>query len=183
MLEDRTNDRYLLGLADRQLRAGNATSAMELWNAASGFPPVGPGTGRVLTNGDLARAPLNAGFDWRWGQIEGVAQRWGPAELTISLFGSQPEACVLLEQTIFVAPRDLRLRFDYRTDQEATGIHWSLDEQEGPLIEASPQWREGTFDLPRADGIRSLKLFYRREPGTVRAEGRIEVRNLRLEGS
>ncbi len=183
MSEDRANDRYLAGLADWQLRAGNAAYAMELWNAAAGFPPIEPATGRVLTNGDLARAPSNVGFDWRLGQIEGVAQRWMPGELQITLSGSQPEACVLLEQRIFLVPRNLCLRFDYRTDEEATGIHWSLDAREGPPIEPSSHWNEGTFDLPRADGIRSLKLFYRREPGTVRAEGRIEVRNLRLEGS
>ena len=182
MVGDRANDAYLIGLADRQLLAGNAISAMELWNAASGFPPIDSGAGR-LTNGDLARAPSNLGFDWRLGRVEGIAESWRPAELTIALSGSQPEACVLLEQTIFLVPRDFRLRFDYRTQEEVTGIHWSLDAREGAPIKPSSQWNEGRFDLPRAEGLCSLRLFYRRERGTVRGEGRIEVRNVRLEGA
>jgi tetratricopeptide (TPR) repeat protein len=175
------NEPRLINLADRQLRAGNATNALELWNAASGFPPLEPSVGRVLTNGDLARAPSNLGFDWRLGHAEGIAERWTPSKLIFTLSGSQPEACVLLEQSILLAPHQFRLRFEYVI--AATGVHWSLDRTEGPTIERSSQWTEGTFDLPRAEGLRNLRLFYRREPGTVRSEGRIQIRNLRLEGS
>jgi hypothetical protein len=184
MTGERANDPLLIDLADRQLRAGHARSAIELWNIASGLGPIEPSAGKILTNGDLARAPLNLGFDWRVGQTEGVGQRWKPSELMFSLSGSQPEACVLLEQTISLTPRRFRLRFDYRTAEwSSTGIHWSLENIEGPQIEPSAQWKEGAFDLPRADGLRNLRLFYRREPGTIRTEGRIEIRNLRLEAS
>jgi tetratricopeptide (TPR) repeat protein len=184
MSKERANDPYLIGLADRQLRAGSGPSAIELWNIASGFPPVEPAAGKILTNGDLARPPLNLGFDWRVGQAEGVAQSWRPSELIFTFSGSQPEVCVLLEQTIFLVPRHFRLRFDYMTSESATtGVHWALDDREGPGIEPSSEWREGAFDLPRANGLRNLKLFYRREPGTMRSEGRIEVRNVRLEAS
>jgi tetratricopeptide (TPR) repeat protein len=184
MLAERANDPHLVDLADRQLRAGNTASAIELWNAASGFPAIDPSAGSILTNGDLARAPLNLGFDWRLGQTDGVAQTWRPSELVFTLSGSQPEACVLLEQTIYLVPRHFRLRFDYMTGTPSpTGLHWSLGDIEGPRIEPSPAWREGAFDLPRQRGVRELKLFYRREPGTTRTEGRIEIRNLRLEVS
>ncbi|HTB15137.1 MAG TPA: hypothetical protein VK752_26380 [Bryobacteraceae bacterium] len=182
MAKERANDPHLIDLADRQIRAGNADAAVELWNAASGFQPIEPAEAKILTNGDLARAPLNLGFDWRVIQTEGIAQRWRPSELIFTLSGSQPEACVLLEQTIFLVARHFQLRFDYMTSERApTGVHWSLDNAEGPTIEPSAQWREGTFDLPRAHGLRNLKLLYRRAPGTTRTEGRIEVRNLRLE--
>jgi hypothetical protein len=184
MLEERANDPHLIDLADRQLRAGHAASAIALWNVASGFPPIEPSAGRILTNGDLARAPLNLGFDWRLGQTEGTTQSWRPAELAFTLSGSQPESCVLLEQTICLVPLHLRLRYDYRTDHfSPAGLHWSLDNIEGPMIEPSSEWREGTFEVPRHRGLRELKLSYRREPGTTRAEGRIELRNLRLEAS
>jgi tetratricopeptide (TPR) repeat protein len=182
MAKERANDPHLIDLADRQVRAGNADAAMELWNAASGFHPIEPAVGKILTNGDLARAPLNLGFDWRVIQTEGIAQRWRPSELIFTFSGSQPEACVLLEQTIFLVARNFRLRFDYMTSEPApSGVHWSLDNTEGLPIEPSTQWREGTFDLPRAHGLRNLKLLYRRAPGTTRTEGRIEVRNLRLQ--
>ncbi len=182
MSGERTNDPLLIDLADRQLRAGNARSAIEMWNASSGFSPIEPSDGRILTNGDLARAPLNLGFDWRLGQVPGIAQTWRPSELTFTLSGSQPEACVLLEQAIYLVRRPFRLRFDYTTGRTSpTGIHWALDNVEGPPIDASSQWRPGSFTLPRADGLKSLKLFYRRDPGTTRTQGRLEIRNLRLE--
>jgi tetratricopeptide (TPR) repeat protein len=184
MSEDRANDPHLIDLADRQLRAGNALPAIELWNVASGFSPIDPSAGRILTNGDLARAPLNLGFDWRVGQAEGVTQSWKPSELTFTFSGAQPESCVLLEQTIFLVRGHFRLRFDYLADDgPTTGVHWSLDNIEGPSIEPGSQWREGAFDLPRTQGLRNLKLSYRRKRGTTRTEGRIEVRNLRLEAS
>lgn len=182
MSNDRANDPQLIDLADRQLQAGNAIAAIELWNVASGFGPLEPAAGRILTNGDLARAPLNLGFDWRLGQMDGVIQRWRPSELLFTLSGSQPETCVLLEQTIYLVPRNFRLRFDYMTGKvPPTGIHWALDNREGPGIEPSDQWREGQFDVPRTHGLAHLKLFYRRESGTTRTEGSIEIRNLRLD--
>jgi tetratricopeptide (TPR) repeat protein len=184
MLDDRANDPHLIDLADRQLRAENAAAAIELWNAASGFPPIEPLAGRILTNGDLARAPLNLGFDWRVAQTDGVAQSWRPSELIFTFSGSQPEACVLLEQMVCLVPGRFHLRFEYLTsDASPTGVHWSLDNNEGPQIEPRSQWTEGAFDLPRARGLRDLRLIYRREPGTTRTEGRIELRNLRLEDS
>lgn len=184
MAEDRANDPYLIALADRQLRAGNALAAIELWNIASGFPVIDPSARRILTNGDLRRAPLNLGFDWRVGQIDGVFQTWKPSELIFTLSGSQPEACVLLQQTIDLPRGHFRLRFDYLSpDGSTTGVRWALDNSEGPPIESGSRWMEGTFDLPRVEGLRDLKLTYRREPGTTRTEGRIELRNLRLEAS
>lgn len=179
---DRANDPHLIDLADRQLRAGKALPAIELWNVASGFAPIDPSAGKILTNGNLLHAPLNLGFDWRLGQVEGIAESWRPSELIFALSGTQPETCILLEQTIYLVKRPFRLRFDYVAGDSLTKqLHWALDDIEGPSIEPSPNWREGVFDLPLAQGLRNLKLFYRREPGTMRAEGRIELRDLHLD--
>jgi hypothetical protein len=184
MSADRANDPHLIDLADRQIRAGNAESAIELWNIGAGFLPIDPSAGRILTNGDFAKAPLNLGFDWRLGQVEGVAQSWRPSELTFRFSGSQPETCVLLEQTICLAPRHFRLRFDYMTGEApAAGVRWSLNDHDGPCIDPSAEWKEGVFDMPRGNGLARLKLFYRRDPGTTRSEGMIEIRNVRLETS
>jgi len=184
MSDDRANDPLLIDLADREVRAGNALPAIELWNAASGLRPIEPSEGRILTNGDLAHAPLNLGFDWRLVQTEGVAETWRPSELMFTFSGSEPEACVLLEQTVYFVPRHFRLRFDYLTGVVApSGVRWALDNTVGPAMEPSERWREGVFDVPRTRGLAHLKLIYRREPGTTRTEGRIEFRNLRLEVS
>jgi tetratricopeptide (TPR) repeat protein len=186
MFGDHARDSQLLTLAEAQLRAGNAAAAMEMWNAASGFAPVQPSAGKILTNGDLARAPLSLGFDWRLGQVEGMGSSWKPSELVFIFSGSEPETCVLLEQTICLVTGHFRLRFEYRTrDGPVVGMRWSLDDEvgskEGPLIEPSEGWREGQFEVPRTSGLKHLKLFYRRESGTTRAEGRAEIRNLRWE--
>jgi tetratricopeptide (TPR) repeat protein len=181
MSDDRANDAYLIGLADRQLRAGNAAYALEMWNLASGFPPLDPSKGSMLTNGDLARAPLNLGFDWRLGQAEGVFENWKPSELIFNFTGSQPEVCALLEQTVILTPGRFQLRFDYlAADGSPNAVRWSLDNVEGPPIEPGSAWKKGSFDLPRGRGPRNLKLFYRREPGSTRSEGRIELRNLQI---
>jgi len=184
MWNDRANDPMLIDLADREIRAGHALPAIELWNAASGFGPIAPAQGRILTNGDLARAPLNLGFDWRLIETEGVAEIWRPYKLVFTFSGSQPEACAVLEQTMYFVPRHFRLRFDYVTGVVApSGLRWSLDSVAGTPMEPSDRWREGVFDIPRTKGLAHLKLIYRREPGTTRTEGRIEIRNLRLEDS
>jgi tetratricopeptide (TPR) repeat protein len=181
MSSDRANDPHLIDLADRQLRAGNAGEALQLWNIASGFPPLDPGVGRILTNGDLSHPPQNLGFDWRLLSNEGVAESWKPAGLVFILSGSQPESCVLLEQTMLVVPRQLRLRFSYRG--QASGMRWAMNGIEGHSWESGSEWKEGLFSLPRGRGLAALKLVYQRDPGTTRTEGRVELRDLRLEVS
>jgi hypothetical protein len=182
MSADKANDPHLIDLADRQIRAGNAEAAIELWNIGAGFLPIDPPAGKILTNGDFAKAPSNLGFDWRLGQVDGVAESWRPSEVAFRFSGSQPETCVLLEQTVYLAPRHFLLRFDYKTGEvQAAGVRWSLDEHDGPPIDSSAEWKEGLFDLPRGKGLARLKLFYRRDQGTTRTEGTIEIRNVRLE--
>jgi len=184
MWNDRANDPLLIDLADREVRAGNAIPAIELWNAASGFRPIDPSQGRILTNGDLARAPLNLGFDWRLVETVGVAETWRPSELVFTFSGSEPEACAVLEQIIYFVPRHFRLRFDYLTGAVApSGVRWALDNSAGAPLQARGSWSEGSFDIPRTRGLAHLRLVYQREPGTTRTQGRIEFRNLRLENT
>lgn len=88
----------------------------------------------------------------------------------------------MLEQTLYLIPLRFRLHFGYTTGfQPSSGIHWALNGQEGPEIESSREWREGSYDLPSARGLANLQLIYRRAPGTTRTEGQIEIRHLRLE--
>lgn len=182
MADDRANDPHLIDLADRQIRAGNIGNAVELWNRTAGLGTIDPGAGKFLTNGDLTRAPLNLGFDWKLNQWEGVATTWRPSELIFRLSGAEPESCVLLEQAVVLPSRPVVVRFDYLTGtQPARGIRWSLDDKYGPEIEPSEHWRESVFDVPRAHGLARLQLRYRREPGMVRTEGRLEIRNVRME--
>jgi tetratricopeptide (TPR) repeat protein len=171
----------LVEMTDRQIRAGNAAYALEIWNGL--FPRVD--SSQVLSNGNFQQSPRGAGFDWRLPSTEGIVWKWEPSHLTISFSGSQAESGVLLEQIVPLAPtvRRYRLSFEYLTTglPVHTGVHWDLDGQETSL-EPSTAWREASAVFSRHGlSLSRLRLVYRREPGTVRAEGQMELRHLRME--
>jgi hypothetical protein len=193
----------LLELAERQIRAGNGRYALELWNGiAATFPHDGLNHERldpeqgVLANGDLLQSPSGVAFDWRLPRTEGALVAWQPSQLTFSLSGDQPESCALLEQIVPVArAKRYRLRFEYFTAglTSPTGIIWDLDGDEGPALKPAEGWLaaaavlRASRDTPGGGNrgsrgnLGKLRLLYRREPGTIRAEGRLELRHLRME--
>jgi tetratricopeptide (TPR) repeat protein len=180
----------LLELAERQIRAGNAGYALESWNAAWSLfnsEPLNPNLGPILANGDLLRSPSGIAFDWRLPKTEGAASAWRPSQLTFSLSGDQPESCSLLEQILpLTRAKRYRLRFEYFTTGLAspTGIVWDLDGSEGSALKPAGAWLAAAAILSTADGganLSLLRLLYRREPGTIRVQGRLELRHLRME--
>lgn len=181
-----TDKPRLLELADRQVRAGNAAYALEIWDVF--FPPLDPAHGIVLANGGFDQRPTNSVFDWRLTETAGVTAEWRPAELTLSFSGAQAELCSVLEQIIPLAPRakQYQLSFEYSTKglSSSTGLRWDLGGTDCSPIEASPSWRGRSCVFPapsdRRHSLAALRLIYRREPGTVRAEGRIVLRALRM---
>jgi tetratricopeptide (TPR) repeat protein len=167
-------------LAGRQIRAGNQTAALELWNAR--FAPLDPLHGSVLTNGDFSQPTTGVGFDWSQPACEGVTTAWSPARLAFEFSGSQPDACVILEQAIPVR-RGIRyhFRFEYVTAQSFSGVRWAFNRQE-IVINTARREGDDVFLADRAGPAR-LMLLYRREPGSTPARGRIELRHIRLEVS
>lgn len=170
----------LIETADRQIRSGHAAYALELWNAVR--PPLDPAHGAILSNGTLPEKPTGAAFDWRIASQPGVDSTWQPGEITFAFSGSQPEACSLLEQTVPVlGDRGYRLTFESRGD--ARGLSWDFSNQQSPQLEGAPSWRT-TQSVFRAQApgltLARLRLIYRRMPGSVRAPGRIELRNLQM---
>jgi tetratricopeptide (TPR) repeat protein len=201
----------LLEMAERQIRAGNGGYALELWNAAVSLlnyeplnhEPLHPKEGPVLANGDLLRPPTGIAFDWRLPKTEGSLPAWQPSRLTFSLSGDQPESCALLEQILPVTrAQRYRLHFEYFTEGLAspTGIVWDLDGDEGPVLQPAADWvaadavlrasnrnpdaaGPGSTGKPGSTGnLGKLRLLYRREPGTIRMQGRLELRHLSMEG-
>ncbi len=184
----------LVEMADRQIRAGNAADALELWHEV--FSRWRRRRRDAHQLGNLQQSPRGGGFDWRLPSGEGVASKWEPSRLVFSFSGAQAESCVLLEQIVPLAPavRRYRLSFEYLTAglPSPTGVLWSLDGQERSLLDstrlepssgwrASP-WLEGSAVFSHRDvSLSRLRLLYRRDPGTVRAEGRLELRHLRME--
>jgi hypothetical protein len=177
-------------VVDWQIHAGRSQDAVELWNSVSPAPPLDPAAGRVLTNGDFSHAPEGHGFDWRLPspdgkRANGLAAQWEPFRMLLSLSGSQPEVAMLLEQTLPLAGiGGLRVIFEYSTAglADPTGLRWNLDGEDSPLLEPAPRERSTSVVFRTApSGLRRLKLVYRREPGSVRAAGSIEIRNVRAE--
>jgi tetratricopeptide (TPR) repeat protein len=171
----------LADLVDREIRAGRGEAALDIWNALARSPRLDPAAGAVLTNGELKTAPSGAGFDWRLPSAVGLTVEWRPSELDFALWGTQPESCVLLEQALLLdkTARRYHLRFEYSTP---TGIRWALDTSESTAFDPSDAWRAGQWIFAlRPSGLARLKLIYRREPGTIRAQGHVKIRNVRLE--
>ena len=98
--------------------------------------------------------------------------------LSFQLSGREPGSFVLLEQPAPVEPGRYRLRFEYQA--EAGGVRWMLDGEESPALTASNGWAaaERGFSATRG-GLGWLRLIYRRETGSVKAEGTIQIRSLR----
>jgi len=184
--QDSTDRLRLMAVVDRQIHSGRLQDAVDLWNAvAVPQTPLDPSQGRVLTNGDFSRAPQDFGFDWRMPSLAGVASQWTPARrIVFSLSGQQAELCALLEQTLPLARRRLLLRFEYSTTgfDAATGIRWNLGGEDSPALDPAPPGRSASvvFDSAKP-GLARLVLLYRRDPGRVRAAGRVEIWNVRAE--
>lgn len=178
----------LIALADRQIRAGRAPDALELWNAVSA--PLDPDRGTILGNQDLMTEPTGLAFDWRLPRGDGLTSTWRPAWLSFSLSGDQPDHCVLVEQTLPLGRgKRYRLRFEYVTNAltSPTGLAWDLDGASGTDLSPVSSWRPAEFLLGPSQWsgetvrLGELHLSYRRKPGSVPAIGRIELRRLALE--
>jgi tetratricopeptide (TPR) repeat protein len=178
----------LIALADRQIRAGHARDALELWNAVSSAAPLDSG-GVALANGNLAASPSGVAFDWRLPSANGFYSVWQPQRLTFILSGAQPESFALLEQIVPLDPaRRYRMCFEFLTVGLAspTGLTWDLDGESAPPFPPATTWHAGEAVWIARSGatclrLGKLRLLYRRGFGTVRAPGQLELRHLKLE--
>lgn len=190
----------LLNYADRMLAAQRWDAALSVWNklCQRGIIPyaaLDPANGRSLTNSDFRLDPLAAGFDWRLSDIDGIIpfRSTSPPALRFTFSGNEPERCDLLQQSVPVLPgAPYRLSFDYRTsaNHPQTGLQWKLfHAATGAPVPAispqlsSPDWQTSAVSFRVPPDIRELRLVlnYQRLTGTVRIEGEVWLRNLRLE--
>ena len=174
--------------------------ALSVWNelCVRGVVPYVPldlAGGSGLTNGSLAVEPLNAGFDWRVEQAQGISATYSdtPPSLRFAFDGLQPEGWPLVDQFVPVEPlRRYKLRFGFRTEGigEGTGLQWRVaDAANGADIPverdslSSGEWaeRSRTFAVPAGVSMVRLSLIYERQPGTVRIEGNLWLKSVSLE--
>jgi hypothetical protein len=183
------NTARLTDFTGRLIAAGWETPALEIWNRLGKFTILDPTHGLVLTNGDFATSPSGAGFDWRLTAPPGLLAQWNPSTLRFLFTGSEPEDYELLEQWAPLSVRRYRLSFEYQTagTPASTGLRWAITPREGrgydgPGLASAPTWQERRWSFaPRQAGLARVRFVYRREPGTTRAQGSIELRHVRLE--
>jgi len=132
-----------------------------------------------LANGDFHAAPTNQAFDWRVPSIAGIDARWIPGRLTLFFSGREPETCAILAQPLALDAGVYTLRFDY---SGPPGLRWTIDATETAGLQPAPAWTHAQrrFSVARG-GVQWLRLIYRRDPGTTRADGSFELSNVALE--
>ncbi len=194
----------LVEYVEREISSGRTAEALLTWNGLISrkllpFVPLEPGRGRVLTNPDFLDGP-NKAFDWRFPAVAGVrVLRWkddsrtGGNIVELAFSGKQPYECELGWQHLpLAAPLRLLLAFDYRTEGvvNSSGVRWAIQPRlasavssVSPALEAASNWRrfQWIFEITETTALGRLLLVYRREPGSLRLEGQIHLRHVRLE--
>jgi tetratricopeptide (TPR) repeat protein len=181
----------LLQYCDRLIERQLSPAAVSVWNSMSqrgvfALPSLAPDRGIALTNGNFQTEPMQQAFDWRTSVEPGisVARSESPAALRFFLSGTQPEHCELLSQFVPLgARREYRFRVEYKS---ALGTHSGLRWRVGKLAQSDElsrtdwTWQQLTFPSGTSS-LERLTLGYDREPGAVRAEGEIWLRNATIE--
>jgi tetratricopeptide (TPR) repeat protein len=184
----------LLRACDWLLAQKRPDLALGLWNGlASRISYPIPGGGQLVTNGSFAKPPTSHGFDWHVMTVDGVSSYLNadPNALGFEFSGDEPDGFTLMTQTIPVQPgTGYALAVDYRTSGIApgSGLAWAVsDERTGAVlgrtaslsaVQESPAY--ACFTTPDGSGFIRLSLDYQRQPGTVRVEGRLALREARL---
>jgi len=178
----------LVGYCERLLIHRDAARALEAWNALIAhnllpYAPLEPETGRSLTNGDFAAAPLGRGFDWRLIESEGISHRLRSGALHISLSGGQAETSELLSQYLVLEPdTTYRLGVEWapETPPAAAGLRWHASdpvaktvlpiEGDPPMLTTSPH-----------TGLTLLTLRCHRLRGATVWRGDVVLKSVQLE--
>ncbi len=160
MSRDAANFARLRVFTTRLIAAHRGADALEIWN-------------RVADR--TAHPPTGEGFDWKLESASHVTAAWYDGDLEFSLDGHQDDIVTLAERTVMLDGGEFAVRYRYAGG--VTGLHWALDSQVSGPLNASPDGRQASQRFtPPHRGLARLVLFYRRDPGAVRAEGRVQVK-------
>jgi len=191
----------LLGACDWLLEHKRPDLALGLWNGLgtrTSYRSVGADS--PVTNSDFGKSPLSHGFDWHLPTVEGVSSflNANPNTLGFEFSGEEPDSFLLLSQTVPVHPqKNYALTVDYGTSgiPPGSGIEWRVtDEQTGAVLARTtslPSEQGGDqggsaatcFTTPEGAEFVNLSLIYQRQPGTVRVEGKLALKAVRLDAA
>jgi hypothetical protein len=190
------NTPALLGVCDWLIANRRPDLALPLWNglAARGQISYAPlAASGAVTNGGFEKSPISQGFDWHLKTVDGVSTflNQNPNALGFEFSGSEPDSFLLMDQTAPVSERNhYALVVDYATTgiSPDSGLAWSvMNEQTGVVLAktaslAAEQGGEdyACFAAPDGSPFVRLSLLYQRQPGTVRVEGKLTLKGVRL---
>jgi hypothetical protein len=188
----------LLEVCDWLIAQKRPELALPLWNGLASRISYAPvqvtSVSSPVTNGGFAKAPISHGFDWHLIPVEGVSSflNVNPNVLGFEFSGDEPDSFTLMNQTAPVeAEKPYVLTVDYTTSGivPGSGIGWLVtDARTGAVLaktaSLSSEQGGGTtsacFTAPDAAAFVNLSLFYQRQPGTVRVEGKLGLAGVRL---
>ena len=189
----------LLGVCDWLMANKRPDLALTLWNglAARGqisYAPLGPTD--AVTNGSFGKSPMSQGFDWHLKSVEGVSSflNVSPKALGFEFSGDEPDGFLIMDQTAPVEERKgYALVVDYGTTGIApgSGLQWSVtDDRSGAVLATTESLSAeqggkayACFTTPDGAAFVRLSLLYQRQPGTVRVEGKLALKEVRLTGA
>jgi tetratricopeptide (TPR) repeat protein len=185
----------LLSACDWLMEQKRPELALALWNglaARQQIPYAAVATDGV-TNGGFSSSPISHGFDWRLGTVEGVSSflNANPNALGFEFSGEEPDGFLVMREAVPVrAGNDYALIVDYATTGVTanSGLAWSVsDLPSGKELghTANLSAEQGSkavacFSVPGGTNFVDLALRYQRQPGTVRVEGKLVLRDVRL---
>jgi hypothetical protein len=179
----------LLSACDWLLAQKRPDLALGLWNGLASrisYPATGDG-----------RPPTSHGFDWHLMTVDGVSSYLNvdPNALGFEFSGDEPDGFTLMTQAVPVqAQKAYTLTVDYRSSGIArgSGLSWAVsDDRTGTVLArtASLSSEQGAglggrayacFTAPDGARFIRLSLDYQRQPGTVRVEGKLALREVKL---
>jgi len=186
----------LLEASDRFLAADSVDLATAAWNGLCGGRAVTCSTVR-----DSGGMPLDAaesvdvlahGFAWHTVNSPGIWSDLHSGAVSVEFSGKEPESAEILWRWIPVKSGQRgTLRFEYQSPDfaPASGINWQLLAAGSIAPLASSPWLSNRlwtevqlpFEVPAGVDLMRLRLNYARQPGSVRLQGSLTVRALRIE--
>ncbi len=153
----------LLAACDALIASESAAAAWDLWRAA-GFSEISFESPRV-----------SRGFDWQRIESPGVVHLEidQPRPMhRINFSGNQRESCEVLRRIWKLEP-GRRYTLEWQSQPEFPGVEWRIADQRAPL-------KNGRLEFTAPSDLVALTLAYQRPQGRVRAEGSLEIWNVRI---
>ena len=145
----------------------------------------------IPNNAGFRRAPLAVGFDWSLPEYPGLHSWPGYSGLETEFSGTEPEDCVIAEQSITLAPGNYAMNYAYRTSDilPDTGIRWQIiNPISNTLLAESPdlssddlKYSSFGFNVPPGASLLRLRLYYRRTLGTTHVSGSLDVQSTQIQ--